>query len=77
MTISWSRAQIAYFAGLITSVCTALYGQGEMIGEPYRHWLAIGGIVGTAVSGYLLQPPRGDAQTRVSDPPPEPPKVTL
>lgn len=67
--MTWNRAQIAYFAALVAFVCTALVGQGEIIGEPYRHWLTISGIVGTAVSGFLLQPPRGDAQTRVTDPP--------
>ncbi len=75
--MTWDRSQLAYFAGLIAFVCTALIGQGELIGEPWHHWISIVGIIGTAISGYLLQPPRGDAQTRVGDPPVDEKKVTL
>lgn len=65
-----SRTQIAYWVGLVSFVCAALLGQAEMIGEPWHHYLSIAGIVGTAVSGYLLQPPRDpNAQTRTDDPP--------
>lgn len=77
MPVSWDRAQIAYFAGLIAFVCTTLYGQAEMLGEPWRHYVSIIGVIGTAVAGYLLQPPRGSAQTRVDDPPVEEKKVQL
>jgi hypothetical protein len=66
--VTWNRAQIAYFAGLVASVCTALVGQGEIINEPYRHYVTIAGVIGTAVAGFLMQPPRGDAQTRIGDP---------
>lgn len=52
----WSKSQIAYWAGLVAFICTAVIGQAEMVGEPWRHWIALVGIVGTAISGYLLQP---------------------
>jgi hypothetical protein len=51
------NAQIGWIAGLITCVCGALLGQAELLGEPYRHWVAITAIVGTAVSGYMIQRP--------------------
>ena len=55
--MTWDRRQIAYFVGLVTCVCGALVGQAELIGEPWHHYLSIAGIVGTAITGYLLQPP--------------------
>lgn len=73
---SWDRYQIAYFVGLVVSICTALGGQAELLGEPLRHYVTVVGVVGTAVMGYLLQPPRGAAQTRVDDPPEHKPKDT-
>ena len=48
---------IAYIVGMIASVCMALVGQAEVIPEPYRHWVAVLGIIGTAVNGYLAQHP--------------------
>lgn len=63
------RLQIAYFVGLVTCVAGALLGQAELVGEPWRHWLSIASIVGTAVNGYLLQPARGTSRTREDDPP--------
>lgn len=71
--MNWNRAQVAYFAGLVSFVCMALVGQGEVIGEPYRHWVTVIGVVGTAIAGYLMQPARGGAQTRIDDPPQEKP----
>lgn len=68
--VTISRLQIAYVAGLVGFVCVAVLGQAELIGEPWHHWISIAGIVGTAVSGYLIQPPRDpQAQTRADDPP--------
>jgi len=48
---------IAYIIGMIASVCMALVGQAEVIPEPYRRWVAILGIIGAAVNGYLVQHP--------------------
>ena len=49
------RSQIAWWVGLAVSVSGALLGQAELIGEPYRHWLTIAFVAGTAVSGYMLE----------------------
>lgn len=44
-------------AGMVTCVCGALLGQAEVLAEPYRHYLTILMIVGTAVSGFMVQRP--------------------
>lgn len=49
--------QLAWFIGLITFVCAALLGQAELLGEPWRHYVTIGAVIGTAISGYMLQHP--------------------
>lgn len=50
------RKQIAWLVGLVTFVCSAILGQAELIGEPWHHWLSVISIIGTAVTGYMLQP---------------------
>lgn len=50
-------SQIGWIAGLVTCVCGALLGQAELLGEPWRHYVTILFIVGTAVSGYMVQRP--------------------
>jgi len=65
---SWSRLQIAYFVGLIACVSGALLGQAELVGEPWHHYLSVLSIAGTAVTGYLMQPPRDPTdRTRAND----------
>lgn len=64
-----SKSQVAWFIGLVTCICGAILGQAELVGEPWRHWISVIFIAGTAVSGYLLQPPRNPEQrTRADDP---------
>jgi hypothetical protein len=46
-----------YWVGMIASVLVALAGQAEVIPEPYRHVVSVLGIVGTAVTGYMIQRP--------------------
>jgi hypothetical protein len=41
--------------GLTASILVALAGQADFMPEPWRHWLVIGGIVGTAINGYLIE----------------------
>ena len=63
------RSQAAWFVGLITCVCGAVLGQAELIGEPWRHWISVVFIAGTAATGYMLQPARNsDSRERVNDP---------
>ncbi len=49
--------QAGWFVGLVTFICTAILGQAELVGEPWRHYVAVGAIIGTAASGYMLQHP--------------------
>lgn len=49
------RSQMAWWAGLAVSVCGALLGQAELVGEPTRHYLTVAFVVSTAVSGYMLE----------------------
>ena len=48
---------LPYYLGLFASICVAVAGQAELIPEPYRHWVSLLGIIGTAVNGYLIQRP--------------------
>lgn len=50
-------AQILYFISMLACVATAVAGQAEAISEPWRHYVSIVGIVGTAVSAFMLQHP--------------------
>lgn len=49
--------QIAYLTGLITCIAGAMLGQAELIGEPWRHYVTLTFIVGTAATAYLMNPP--------------------
>jgi hypothetical protein len=54
------RSNATYWVGMVAFVLVALAGQSDHIPDGFwRHAVAIGGIVGTAVSGYLIQH-RGD-----------------
>lgn len=54
---------VKWWVGLVTCICGALIGQAELIGEPYRHWVTVGFVVGTAVSGYMIRgSSQGDSQ---------------
>lgn len=44
-----------YWAGLVACICGALLGQAELLGEPWRHYVTIGFVIGTAVSGYMIK----------------------
>jgi hypothetical protein len=50
-------ANAKYWVGMVASVLTAIAGQAEVIPEPYRHIVSLLGIVGTAISGYMIQRP--------------------
>lgn len=52
-----ARAQAWKIFGLIVAIAGALYGQAEMIGEPWRHYISIVAIVGTAVLALYTQKP--------------------
>lgn len=60
-------SQVAWFIGLVTFVCTAILGQAELIGEPWRHVVAVLAIIGTAATGYMLQHPWDGVGRRKDD----------
>lgn len=69
-------SQIVWLCGLASSVCGALIGQAELLGEPTRHYVTVIFIVMTALSGYMLQRPSpwdGD-ERRIEQMPPPPQK---
>lgn len=53
-------AQFGWWVGLVTCVSGALVGQAELLAEPYRHYVTIAFVAGTAISGYMLQRPPKD-----------------
>lgn len=50
----WSS--IGKSLGLLASITGALYGQAELVGEPWRHYLSGVCIAATAGFGFLLGP---------------------
>jgi hypothetical protein len=50
-------SQIAWLVSLAAFVSTALIGQAELLGEPWRHWVSVLAIVATAISGFMVQHP--------------------
>lgn len=50
-------SQIAWLLALVSAVCTALIGQAELLGEPWRHYVTTVSVIATAISGFMLQRP--------------------
>lgn len=50
-------SQVAWIVGLAASVCTALVGQAELLGEPWRHIVTGLGVFATAATGFMLKHP--------------------
>lgn len=48
-------SDVKYWAGLITCICGALLGQAELVGEPWRHWISVVFIIGTAINGFMIR----------------------
>lgn len=48
--------ELGKFAGLIGCVSAAILGQAELVGEPWRHVLAVTGIGATATWAYCMKP---------------------
>lgn len=44
------------FAGLVVFATTAILGQAELVGEPYRHWITVTAICATAIWAYCMHP---------------------
>lgn len=48
--------ELGKFAGLVASVCAAMVGQAELIGEPWRHYVTVIAISFTAIWAYCMRP---------------------
>ncbi len=48
-------SEIVKWASLVAFVATTLIGQAELIGEPWRHYVTVIGVIATAISGYFIQ----------------------
>lgn len=51
-------SQLYWFLGMLASIATALAPIAATVDEPYKTWLTIGGVAGTAITGYMMKPPR-------------------
>lgn len=47
--------QIVKWCGLVAFLATTIIGQAELIGEPWRHYVTVIGVLCTALCGYLLE----------------------
>lgn len=59
--------QLPKIAGLGFSLCTAIIGQAELIGEPYRHYVTVAGIIGVGIFGTVIQLYKRQPAPAVSD----------
>lgn len=51
------NVQLAWLVGLVTCVSGAVIGQSDLLGEPWKHYVTIVFVIGTAMSGYMMQRP--------------------
>lgn len=49
--------QAQWWFGLFGSILVAVAGQAEVVPEPWRHYVSLGGIIGTAITGYMVRRP--------------------
>jgi hypothetical protein len=49
-----------WIMGLVASVLVALAGQADKMPHPWDNILSVGGIIATAVTGYMVQRPRDE-----------------
>jgi hypothetical protein len=49
-------AELGKLAGLITVISTAIIGQAELIGEPWRHYVTVIAVITTTVWAYCMSP---------------------
>jgi high-affinity nickel permease len=50
------NSNVKWWAGMVACVLIALAGQADAMPEPWNHVFSIGGVIGTAVSGYMIRP---------------------
>lgn len=48
--------EVGKFAGLVAFASTAVVGQAELIGEPWRHYVTVAAVLCTAVWAYCMKP---------------------
>jgi hypothetical protein len=50
------QQDILKWVGLVAAVCTALTGQSDLLGEPWKHYVTITGIAASAAFAYFITP---------------------
>lgn len=50
-----SPKEVMKWCGLAGFLATTIIGQAELIGEPWRHYVTVIGVLCTAICGYLIQ----------------------
>jgi hypothetical protein len=53
-------AEVALWLGLVASVLSAAAAQADVFPTGWRPWVTLAGVLGTAISGWLMRSPRGD-----------------
>ena len=51
-------SNVRWFLGLVASILVALSANLDKLPESLRTYFAVGGIIGTAVTAYMIQRPR-------------------
>ncbi len=49
------KAQVWKVVSLVAAVSSAIIGQAELVGEPWRHWISVLAIVATALIAWNLK----------------------
>lgn len=49
-----TRAQAVKIAVIVTSVGVAVFGQAELLGEPWRHYVTVGAILVAVIVSVFL-----------------------
>jgi len=58
------NTEIALWLGLAASVLSALGAQANLFPDPWKAPITLLGVVGTAVTGWLVRSPRGTSDEK-------------
>lgn len=59
-------SNLKWSLGLIASVLVALAAQPDAVPDPLKHYMGVAGIIGAAITGYMIRPTerRDEAEQR-------------
>jgi len=61
------NANAMWWVGLVAAICVSVAGQTDSLPHVLRHVLSLIGIVGTAISAYMIDRPLRRPRRRRSD----------